>query len=349
MTEFSIYQINVDRDTANVCFIGMESLEKIKGTKEVNAAAYDRVYDGKMDCISLENIYQKFNVDHPADYKGRSLSVSDVVEIRGSDTLNPGFYFVDSIGFKSISFDKSLCKEPVEAGSGKISVLLVEPNKYPKMIEIDDTLEAMQTVVGGDIEEYMPFEDEVAIVCHEEGKLIGLPPNRAIYAEPETVELTYSELADRFRNAESEGKKHLTGYIIFSQESFNKPYDEKSRTYAVSSDNKAFKAGLGGYSIYGSCLDGSDPCVRLDGYMRGENAWKIEKCYLKEASREMLDIICGKFFICHAPYEAERFQSLPPDLAEKYREKFQYPERFARINDKIVAVPFKPAKADRER
>ena len=349
MTEFSIYQINVDRDTANVCFIGMESLEKIKGTNDVNAAAYDRVYDGKMDCISLENIYQKFNVDHPADYKGRSLSVSDVVEIRESDTLNPGFYFVDSIGFKSISFDKSLCKEPVEAGSGKISVLLVEPNKYPKMIEIDDTLEAMQAIVGGDIEEYMPFEDEVAIVCHEEGKLIGLPPNRAIYAEPETVELTYSELADRFRNAESEGKKHLTGYIVFSQESFNKPYDEKSRTYAVSSDNKAFKAGLGGYSIYGSCLDGSDPCVRLDGYMRGENAWKIEKCYLKEASREMLDIICGKFFICHAPYEAERFQSLPPDLAEKYREKFQYPERFARINDKIVAVPFKPAKADRER
>lgn len=132
MTEFSIYQINVDRDTANVCFIGMESLEKIKGTKEVNAAAYDRVYDGKMDCISLENIYQKFNVDHPADYKGRSLSVSDVVEIRESDTLNPGFYFVDSIGFKSISFDKSLCKEPVNASDGKISVLLVEPNKYPK-------------------------------------------------------------------------------------------------------------------------------------------------------------------------------------------------------------------------
>ena len=349
MTEFSIYQINVDRDTANVCFIGMESLEKIKGTKEVNAAAYDRVYDGKMDCISLENIYQKFNVDHPADYKGRSLSVSDVVEIRGSDTLNSGFYFVDSIGFKSISFDKSLCKEPVEAGSGKISVLLVEPNKYPKMIEIDDTLEAMQAMVGGDIEEYMPFEDEVAIVCHEEGKLIGLPPNRAIYAEPETVELTYSELADRFRNAESEGKKHLTGYIVFSQESFNKPYDEKSRTYAVSSDNKAFKAGLGGYSIYGSCLDGSDPCVRLDGYMRGENAWKIEKCYMIEPSREMLDIICGKFFITYAPFDAERFQSLPPDLAEKYREKFKYPERFMRVNNEIVAVPFKPVRADKER
>ena len=349
MTEFSIYQINMDRDSANVCFIGMESLEKIKGTKKVNAAAYDRVYDGKMDCISLENIYQKFNVDHPADYTGRSLSVSDVVEIRESDTLKPGFYFVDSIGFKKISFDKSLCKEPTQAHENRISVLLVEPDRYPRMIEIDDTLEAMQAVVGGNIEEYMPFEDEVAIVCHEEGKLIGLPPNRAIYAEPETVELTYSELADRFRNAESEGKKHLTGYIIFSQESFNKPYDEKSRTYAVSSDNKAFKAGLGGYSIYGSCLDGSDPCVRLDGYMRGENAWKIEKCYMVEPSREMLDIICGKFFITYAPFEAERFQSLPPELAEKFREKFKYPERFMRVNNEIVAVPFKPVRADKER
>ena len=349
MTEFSIYQINTDRDDNRICFLGLDTLERFQHSKEVDPVLYDRVYDGKLDCNSLETIYEKFNIDHPADYKGRSLSVSDVVEIRESDTLNPGFYFVDSIGFKSISFDKSLCKEPTQAHENRISVLLVEPDRYPRMIEIDDTLEAMQAVVGGNIEEYMPFEDEVAIVCHEEGKLIGLPPNRAIYAEPETVELTYSELADRFRNAESEGKKHLTGYIVFSQESFNKPYDEKSRTYAVSSDNKAFKAGLGGYSIYGSCLDGSDPCVRLDGYMRGENAWKIEKCYLKEASREMLDIICGKFFICHAPYEAERFQSLPPDLAEKYREKFQYPERFARINDKIVAVPFKPAKADRER
>lgn len=65
---------------------------------------------------SLEAIYEKFNIDHPADYKGRSFYVSDVVEIRESNTLNPGFYFVDSIGFKAISFDKSLCKEPVKAG-----------------------------------------------------------------------------------------------------------------------------------------------------------------------------------------------------------------------------------------
>ena len=45
-------------------------------------------------------------------------------------------------------------------------VLIVEPNKYTKMIEIDDMPEAMHAVIGSDIEEYMPIEDEVAIICN---------------------------------------------------------------------------------------------------------------------------------------------------------------------------------------
>ena len=67
----------------------------------------------------------------------------------------------------------------------------------------------------------------------------------------------------------------------------------------------------------------------------------------EENSREMQDIICGRFFIAYAPFDAERFQSLPPDLAEKYREKFKYPERFMRVNNEIVVVPFKPVRADK--
>ena len=113
MTEFSIYQINTDRDDNRVCFLGLDTLERFQHSKKVDPALYDRIYDGKLDCNSLEAIYEKFNIDHPADYKGRSLSVSDVVEIRESDTLNPGFYFVDSIGFKLLSVDESVCKEPV--------------------------------------------------------------------------------------------------------------------------------------------------------------------------------------------------------------------------------------------
>ena len=67
--------------------------------------------------------------------------------------------------------------------SEKIKVLLVEPNKYPRMIEIDDTLESMQKIVGGGIEEYMPFDDDVALVCNDESKYNGMLPNRAIYSD----------------------------------------------------------------------------------------------------------------------------------------------------------------------
>ena len=144
--------------------------------------------------------------------------------------------------------------EKVEAPE-KISVILVEPGRYPKLIEIEDTLEAMQSLVEGDIEEYMPFDDEAAIICNEEGKVNGLPPNRAVYAEPEAVEMSYQEMKKRFREFENNHKEHLTGYVVFTEDSFDKPYSEKSRTYVISSDNKAFQSGMGGYSVYASCLD----------------------------------------------------------------------------------------------
>lgn len=138
--------------------------------------------------------------------------------------------------------------EKVEAPQ-KISVILVEPGRYPKLIEIEDTLEAMQSLVEGDIEEYMPFDDEVAIICNEEGKMRGLPLNRAVYV-----------------------------------------------------DNK-----------------------------------------------EMVDIIAGKFFICYAPIESEKFLSMPKELARKYEEKFKYPERFSQTIDGIEAKPYKPVSKDMER
>ena len=162
--------------------------------------------------------------------------------------------------------------EKVEAPE-KISVILVEPGKYPKLIEIEDTLEAMQSLVEGDIEEYMPFEDEVAIICNEEGKMNGMPLNRAVYSEPENVEMSYPQLKAHFRQAEKE-RNHTTGYIVFTADSFDKPYTEEQRTYVVSSNNKAFIEGMGGYSIYASSLDGSDKCVRLEAYMADEHGGK---------------------------------------------------------------------------
>ena len=48
----------------------------------------------------------------------------------------------------------------------KLSVLYLEAGQCARMVEIDDTLEAMQDLVKGPIEEYMPFEDDIAIICN---------------------------------------------------------------------------------------------------------------------------------------------------------------------------------------
>ena len=65
----------------------------------------------------------------------------------------------------------------------KMKILLIRPMEVPKEMEIEDSLEEMQRLVGGYIQEIMPFEDDVALVCNDEGKFMGLPLNRAIRDE----------------------------------------------------------------------------------------------------------------------------------------------------------------------
>ena len=61
-----------------------------------------------------------------------------------------------------------------------MNVLLVPPLELPRAEELDNTLEAMQQAVGGPIQAVYPFEEPVALICHEEGKLVGLPLNRCL-------------------------------------------------------------------------------------------------------------------------------------------------------------------------
>ena len=116
-----------------------------------------------------------------------------------------------------------------------MDVLIVEPEKAPRMASITGDLNSLQQVVGGYIEAVYPYDDPVAIVCHEEGKLIGLPLNR-----------------------------------------------------------------------------------KLEDY----------------------DIIAGTFIVFELG--EEDFDSLTPELAEKYREKFADPEIFMKMGSRIVAIPIKP-------
>ena len=58
-------------------------------------------------------------------------------------------------------------------------VLVVEPERRPKVREIDDSLKAMQEIVGGYIQPIY-LDDSVALVCNDEGKVMNLPLNRGL-------------------------------------------------------------------------------------------------------------------------------------------------------------------------
>ena len=64
-----------------------------------------------------------------------------------------------------------------------LSVLKIAPGQYPQQVEIDNDLKVLQEAVGGSIGASYPFADPVAIICHDEGKLMGLPLNRALRDE----------------------------------------------------------------------------------------------------------------------------------------------------------------------
>lgn len=103
--------------------------------------------------------------------------------------------------------------------------------------------------------------------------------------------MTYHELKAVFRELKrTSPKEDLTAHIIFTEDSFDKPYPLIGRTYGVSSDNKAFRPDLGGYSIFAYCLDPtSDQGVRLDWYMADEgndDGWKVQDCYILERMRD---------------------------------------------------------------
>ena len=61
-----------------------------------------------------------------------------------------------------------------------MQVVIVEPKKKPIVQDIDAGLESMQKIVGGPIEAVYPFDQPVALICNEEGKLLNLPLNRAL-------------------------------------------------------------------------------------------------------------------------------------------------------------------------
>ena len=128
----------------------------------------------------------------------------------------------------------------------KIKVVLLEPSKLAHSVEIDASLEGMQKTVGGLIEPFYHFEEQVCIVCNEESKINGMHPNRSV----------------------------------------------------------------------------------------------------KNDEGIMVDFIFGPAFICDC--RGESLDSLSDEQINRYSKMFRYPEHLARLNGKLIGIPFNPQR-DKER
>lgn len=100
-----IYQIEMSLDEQNVAFRSYaEMQEKYPG--DVPANLYRMIYEGVVPTKEFSVVFYIFNMAHPQDYRGRSLSVSDVIEVVEESIST--FYYVDTIGFREVLFDTSL-------------------------------------------------------------------------------------------------------------------------------------------------------------------------------------------------------------------------------------------------
>ena len=110
----TLYQIIPELDNDHLMFRNLQAILQASN-HQVPTELYETVFSGELEVQSLQDIFTIFNIAHPEGYRGRSMSVSDVVEIPASTGEND-FYFCEPIGYKKILFDKigrASCRERV--------------------------------------------------------------------------------------------------------------------------------------------------------------------------------------------------------------------------------------------
>lgn len=97
---YGIYQVKKDK-MMEFAFESFEMAEKRNGVGSVVKDNYDEVYSFDLDSsveVKLDDIYEIFNLSIPSDFKGHSMSVSDVVR------FDDKYYYCDSFGWKELDW-----------------------------------------------------------------------------------------------------------------------------------------------------------------------------------------------------------------------------------------------------
>ena len=157
---FSIYQLKRDDKTVDLRFEPYDRLTAAGHT--VDMANYDRIYIADLaPGTSLEDIYTRFNVDHPKDFKGHSLSVSDVVVLHqnGQDTA----HYVDSFGYKKVPEflqPENYLKTAEQTTEQNYNMIDGQINNTPTVAELEAKVKTGETISLVDLAETVKADKE---------------------------------------------------------------------------------------------------------------------------------------------------------------------------------------------
>ncbi len=165
--DIKIYQIDHERDIHNVKFMSLDRIEKYQGSPDVDSSIYNMVWQGTVSAENMEDVFSIFNFEHPADFTGHSLSVSDIVQVLDAES-HDNFYFCDSFGFKRIEFkpEKSRQNETIKEEEGKTISLWARVG-----VSLEVTPEQLEILKGDDTKARTLLVDLIrsdkAIICGE--------------------------------------------------------------------------------------------------------------------------------------------------------------------------------------
>ena len=189
---FSIYQLKQGDETRDFRFEPYDRLQAAGNV--VDKANYELVYSAELTPgTSLEDIYTRFNIDHPKDFKGHSLSVSDVVVLHqnGQDAA----HYVDSFGYKEVP---EFLQEQTQ-----------QPEKINPLKHVEDTIEQNDNSFDGIINNTPTVDElEAKVKAGEQISLVDLA--EAIKADKERGKEKPSIRAQLKADKERTGKKKNT-------------------------------------------------------------------------------------------------------------------------------------------
>ena len=169
----------------------------IEKDTQKKTAAWKRIYDAELDSIpeeyrlptaGLEDLKERvIQAMQVAGYEFNAIETDyGCIRFNGESQVIFGDWEEAEAWLENAFVDDPELCEKVTAvlhpdGPEELTVLVVEPNKEPYVKTISSGLDSLQHEVGGDIEAVYPFDDPVALIVNEEGKLENLPLNRGLY------------------------------------------------------------------------------------------------------------------------------------------------------------------------